>query len=142
MNIGSRTVHIHYFLLSNIFSSTEKQLYPTAASFVAPRGGLKNNPPVPIRAFDRFAVPQSLPFRRLHEARDDVQERALAAAGWSHYADELAFLDVEIDLGQGRHCSDFTVVDQFDILQFYHCLSVDSFISPLHSVSPYSFESK
>lgn len=45
-NVGSRTVHIHYFLLSNTFSSTEKQLYPTAASFVAPGGGVwKTTPP-------------------------------------------------------------------------------------------------
>ena len=52
-NVGSRTVHIHYFLLSNNFSSTEKHLYPATASFVSPRGGLKNNPPSLHRAAPR-----------------------------------------------------------------------------------------
>ena len=52
-NVGGRTVHIHYFLFSNTFSSTEKQLYPTAASFVAPRGGSEKQPPSLHRAAPR-----------------------------------------------------------------------------------------
>ena len=70
-----------------------------------------------VEAGDVFAVQQNVAGGRAVQAGQQTQQRAFAAARWSHDGDELAVLDLEIDsaqnvdlvrrgldaLGEGRH---------------------------------------
>lgn len=52
------------------------------------------------RARDVVAVPQNLAVRGVRDAEQDVEQRGLAASGWSQHRDDLSVLDGEVDVVQ------------------------------------------
>mgnify|MGYP007005798799 CR=1 FL=1 len=52
------------------------------------------------RARDVVAVPQNLAVRGVRDAEQDVEQRVLAASGWSQHRDDLSVLDGEVDVVQ------------------------------------------
>jgi len=62
--------------------------------------------------FDRAAV-------SAEEAAEDIKERALAAAGGADDGDEFAFLDLDVDVSQGRDVAVPGPVALIEILDAY-----------------------
>ena len=65
------------------------------------RVGLEHHPPVGAGPDDRLAVDGDRPVGRPVEPADDVQQRRLAAARGADQTDELAVVDVEVDVVDG-----------------------------------------
>src|SRR5262249_55817079 len=56
------------------------------------RARLKHDAAIRTRAGDLLVLDQRAALRRGEEARDDVEDRGLAATGWAEQRDELALL--------------------------------------------------
>src|SRR5690606_30407369 len=79
---------------------------------------LEHHADVGARPVEGFAGKLQRSFRALFQAAQDGQERGLAAAAWPHQRDELAFLDVEGNVGQGDKGARCRAVDLRDVLAF------------------------
>ena len=61
---------------------------------------LEHHRPFPAGRRDQLAADAQFAARRLLEAREQVEERRLAAAAWSDDGEELVALDLEVDVVQ------------------------------------------
>ena len=68
------------------------------------------------RAIDLLPIELEPSAARLVEQADQVQQRALAAAGRPHDGDELSLGDVEIDVLQRQRLDALGAVDLFHVL--------------------------